>query len=358
MDILLPWRQNANRSTISGGDPNAVVGRGVAPAPVSPGGGREENNIPKNSRRQNSVSDNNSISRKDYGIENENNPAANRHFLSSRGLGGNAAGDLNQQRPNGGGFLNSFRFLDPQNLFRQNLNENLQQNQFKRDPLLDNTYRQPNRGNQENASQQSSSDINGSFYGGNSPSISSFISSSPLQSVLDELNMSILPHDVRLAAIMKASQLFDHRDRTKHDYELNEGAARILYQKLAFVLSLCLQSNFGNGGYSYDSHNSYNMPVTQGRGMKMKKNVHINGVHANHSVIADDDASATANTSISSFGNDSFVHDESSRSLGTHAKPRNSISSNATTSIVSMQRMRSTRSPQASGKFRMTRKPS
>jgi hypothetical protein len=186
MDILLPWRQNSNRSVISGGDPNAVVGRGVAPAPLSPGGRRgEENNLPKSSRGQNNVSDNNSTSRKDYGIENENDPAAYRDFLSSRGLGGNAAGDLHQQRPNGGGFLNSFRFLDPQNLFRQNVNENLQQNdaqrnQFKRDPLLDNTYRQPNRGNQDNASQQSGSDVNGSYYGGNSPSISPFISSSPL----------------------------------------------------------------------------------------------------------------------------------------------------------------------------------
>jgi hypothetical protein len=50
--------------------------------------------------------------------------------------------------------------------------------------------------------------------------------------------MSILPHDLRLASIQQAAGFFDHRDRLTHDNELREGAANILYQKLAFALSL------------------------------------------------------------------------------------------------------------------------
>mmetsp|Transcript_36780 Transcript_36780/g.51967 ORF Transcript_36780/g.51967 Transcript_36780/m.51967 type:complete len:510 (+) Transcript_36780:149-1678(+) len=54
--------------------------------------------------------------------------------------------------------------------------------------------------------------------------------------------MSILPHDLRLASIQQAAGFFDHRDRLTHDNELREGAANILYQKLAFVLSLSSHS--------------------------------------------------------------------------------------------------------------------
>lgn len=67
--------------------------------------------------------------------------------------------------------------------------------------------------------------------------------------------MSILPHDIRLNAIFEATEHFDHRDKARHDYELHEGAARILYQKLAFVLTLQLSS--------YDSGSSYKV-VTSG----------------------------------------------------------------------------------------------
>lgn len=130
--------------------------------------------------------------------------------------------------------------------------------------------------------------------------------SSPLHKVLDELNMSILPHDLRLSAILKASQLFDHRDRTKHDYELHEGAAKILYQKLAFVLTLQLSN--------YDSTSSYNMPVTSGFSTDVA-GANIVGQGADGANLA---------------------------TIGSH----NSVTSN--TSIVSMQRMRSTRSAQAS----------
>jgi len=61
---------------------------------------------------------------------------------------------------------------------------------------------------------------------------------SPLRLLLDAVNMSILPHDLRLASIQQAVGFFDHRDRTTHDNELRQGAANILYQKLAFALSL------------------------------------------------------------------------------------------------------------------------
>ncbi len=62
--------------------------------------------------------------------------------------------------------------------------------------------------------------------------------------------MSILPHDIRLNAIVEAAEHFDHRDKARHDYELHEGAARIIYQKLAFVLTLQL-SNY-SAGSSYN----------------------------------------------------------------------------------------------------------
>lgn len=54
--------------------------------------------------------------------------------------------------------------------------------------------------------------------------------------------MSILPHDLRLSSITQAAGFFDHRDRLTHDNELREGAANILYQKLAFALSLSTTS--------------------------------------------------------------------------------------------------------------------
>ena len=54
--------------------------------------------------------------------------------------------------------------------------------------------------------------------------------------------MSILPHDLRLSSITQAAGFFDHRDRLTHDNELREGAANILYQKLAFALSLSTNS--------------------------------------------------------------------------------------------------------------------
>lgn len=66
---------------------------------------------------------------------------------------------------------------------------------------------------------------------------------SPLRQLLDAVNMSILPHDLRLSSISQACGFFDHRDRMTHDSELREGAAFILYQKLSFALSL--SNNYG-----------------------------------------------------------------------------------------------------------------
>lgn len=85
---------------------------------------------------------------------------------------------------------------------------------------------------------------------------------SPLRQLLDALNMSILPHDLRLSAIVKALDTFDHRDKRKHDFELCEGSARILYQKLAFALAL-QQSDHnriepsGDRWLGRDAHYSY-----------------------------------------------------------------------------------------------------
>mmetsp|Transcript_8174 Transcript_8174/g.22757 ORF Transcript_8174/g.22757 Transcript_8174/m.22757 type:complete len:917 (+) Transcript_8174:190-2940(+) len=57
-----------------------------------------------------------------------------------------------------------------------------------------------------------------------------------LRQLLDAVNMSILPASIRLTALQQASDYFDHRDRTQHDLELREGAAAVLYQKLAFAI--------------------------------------------------------------------------------------------------------------------------
>lgn len=92
--------------------------------------------------------------------------------------------------------------------------------------------------------------------------------SSPLQKVLDELNMSILPHDERLNAIVKAAEHFDHRDKARHDYELHEGAARIIYQKLALVLTLQLSS--------YNTGSSY-FVVTSGMNLSTKSSYSTRG---------------------------------------------------------------------------------
>lgn len=48
--------------------------------------------------------------------------------------------------------------------------------------------------------------------------------------------MSILPASLRMTALRQASDYFDHRDRAQHDLELREGAAAILYQKLALAI--------------------------------------------------------------------------------------------------------------------------
>lgn len=115
-----------------------------------------------------------------------------------------------------------------------------------------------------------------------------------------ELNMSILPHDVRLNAIVQATEHFDHRDKARHDYELHEGAARILYQKLAFVLTLQLSS--------YNTGSSYNITTS--------------GMNA---------SAITTSTLTSTRGNTTQYHHHSN-----------------TSDPISIQKIRSTRSQDAS----------
>jgi len=79
----------------------------------------------------------------------------------------------------------------------------------------------------------------------------------PLRQLLDAVNMAILPHDLRLAALTEAAEFFDHQDKVKHDYELREGAANILYQKLSFALqqaSGLRRSSSETGGYDDLNH--------------------------------------------------------------------------------------------------------
>ncbi len=319
MDILLPWRQNSNRSA-PGGDP--TIGRGAVNVPER-GAGEVGSRHSPNSHQPRSLNARQNSDRSVNRFDDEDGAYDNHEAVAVRGGAGPPVRE--GQRMNG--FLNTFRFLDPQNLnvFRREENDQLR---LGRDPFLDNAYRQE----VSEGFGDSGAYIN--------PLLPSSVSSSPLQSVLDELNMSILPHDIRLAAVLKASHLFDHRDRIKHDYELHEGAARILYQKLAFVLTLCLQSDPSKEGRSYDSHNSYNMTMTnKGRG--------FTGIHA-HSTGNDDELSIAANPSESNE-TASQMNDTSSRASMTASRTNpQSVTSNATTSIVSMQRMRSTRSPQAS----------
>lgn len=337
MDILLPWRQNQNQNRNSGGLDNVdAEGAGSrAEGPPSPGRGQGHFPINPNPRIE------------DHAIQNGS--ARDRRLPDYPVLAGgenNAVG----ARPNG--LANNFPFLDPHNFFRRDNNVQQQnRQQLGRDISTGNNIYQ----NQHKIRGQESDRNLGNDGGGNGiPNHSSLLppslSTSPLQSVLDELNMSILPHDIRLCAVLKASQLFDHRDKRKHDYELHEGAARILYQKLAFVLTLCLQSNLNSSsGYSYDSLNSYNMPVTQGR--DINANVHLNGVHVSHNR-NDDDASAvtSASEAATHFNNKHTLgREDSSQAVNSNNRSMSSFSSsNANTSIASMQRMRSTRSAQAS----------
>ncbi len=202
--------------------------------------------------------------------------------------------------------------FDPQNLFRGGREgvQNQQQNNAAGGPIGGVGARNQTNGEGGGDAWHDNTPLNNHMnfhgHGGNSGDYST-----PLQSTLDELNMSILPHDVRLSAILKASQLFDHRDRTKHDYELHEGAGKIIYQKLAFVLTLQLSN--------YDSVSSYNMKVQ-----------------------------TSGYSEAIGGGIDNTGRNEESKFESSNFSSGNSVSSGATTSIVSMQRMRSTRSAQAS----------
>ena len=257
-----------------------------------------------------------------------------RQNRNGNGVGGHPGHNHGANAPgrnaDAGGMLNNIPFFDPQHFFRR-----------------DNRNRNANNNNGNNGMHAMGQDPVDQMqqykhYQDDDPS-----STSPLQRVLDELNMSILPHDIRLSAIIKASQLFDHRDRTKHDYELHEGAARILYQKIAFVLTLCLQSS-SNPGIGYDAVSSYNMPTNNfgdGNNMSNSSEVHINGVHVNNNPSDDASAFTMGSGGAAAAANSD---NQNNRPQIHRATSSNSVGSNANTSVVSMQRMRSTRSAQAS----------
>ena len=87
---------------------------------------------------------------------------------------------------------------------------------------------------------------------------------SPYRQLIDAINMSILPTSLRLSSLAQACEFFDHRDKSIHDAELREGAAFVMYHKLAFVLRLSRCGEIDNemegrgklleGGGGKDSH--------------------------------------------------------------------------------------------------------
>jgi len=84
---------------------------------------------------------------------------------------------------------------------------------------------------------------------------------SPQRQLIDAINMSILPTSLRLSSLAQACEFFDHRDKSLHDVELREGAAFVLYHKLAFVLRLCRCGEIdvemeerGKGGEVYNNN--------------------------------------------------------------------------------------------------------
>ena len=84
--------------------------------------------------------------------------------------------------------------------------------------------------------------------------------------------MSILPHDLRLSTISSAREALDHRDKHKHDVELQEGAAHILYQKLAFALQLQ-----PNNPYNYNTtSNKHDGSIIAGK----RQHVYYSGMDA------------------------------------------------------------------------------
>lgn len=279
MDILLPWRQTRTGTTGAGNDNNGRVAGGAAADAREAAAGQ-----------------------------------GNNHDIAPGGLDGNGNGNENV------GFLNNI--FDAPNLFRRNenlLHQRNQQQAMNQDlPVPGVGTNMPHR----DSHKYHQKDHNGS---------------SPLTKVLDDLNMSILPHDVRLAAIHKASQLFDHRDRIKHDYELHEGASNILYQKLAFVLTLCLQTSDESqaSSNSYDARSAYDMSAGSG----------IQGGDIGNNPLEDEASATTFERSASSAM--SMNNPSSAKGAATGNIHVPSIS-NAHISIASMQRIRSTRSSCAS----------
>ncbi|KAL7492550.1 hypothetical protein ACHAWT_001621 [Skeletonema menzelii] len=99
---------------------------------------------------------------------------------------------------------------------------------------------------------------------------------SPYRQLIDAINMSILPTSLRLSSLAQACEFFDHRDKSIHDAELREGAAFVLYHKLAFVLRL---SRCGEIDGEMEERAKLMMEgssVGVGGGGTTKDNVHLN----------------------------------------------------------------------------------
>mmetsp|Transcript_48006 Transcript_48006/g.71148 ORF Transcript_48006/g.71148 Transcript_48006/m.71148 type:complete len:550 (-) Transcript_48006:317-1966(-) len=78
-----------------------------------------------------------------------------------------------------------------------------------------------------------------SFHFSKGPVISEnpLMGASPLKQIIDDLNTSIFPEETRLNSLSRACYEFDHRNKFQHDEEFNEGAANVLFAKLAFALA-------------------------------------------------------------------------------------------------------------------------
>jgi hypothetical protein len=331
MEIFLPWRQPRNGSN----DNNNNMNNNNIPGEAGMVDGREGGMRGMRGNGNNN-GNNNAVNMNDNDNNNQGNQGA-----AQQEQGGHQEG--------GGGFFNNL--LDAPNFFRRN--ENIMQQRHQQQ-AMDRDLPVPGVG----AAAMNPHEFNKYYQQDDT-------GSSPLSKVLDELNMSILPHDVRLAAVHKASQLFDHRDRIKHDYELHEGAAKILYQKLAFVLTLCVQTfdeqshgidvYSSSGSRSYDTTSAYNM-LAGGRGGGT-------GPGNLAGALAGNDNEASAATAMNSsahsihnahgrgrlHSNTHHAHAHAHAHAHTHAHGHgHGHATNANTSIASMQRMRSTRSNYAS----------
>lgn len=92
---------------------------------------------------------------------------------------------------------------------------------------------------------------------------------SPLTQLIDDIAMSVQPRSQRIALLEDACNAFNHRDQNMHDVELHEGAARVLFAKLSFVIAIhasdyelktvCSALEMVHRGSEYGIEQTYNM---------------------------------------------------------------------------------------------------